>query len=196
MENALISPDKQDLIDWVINLWGGLRTDSIPKHLFLHELWNAICPTTQWNRQNPLIENAVLDQERTGLIPRSFMILSVLYGSYHGQPNKASIMKDFIGLLERDFDQEELLVCEYADSKVDTYFIELYEVWVKIRELYGSPVFNLAVLPPTPYYAYALLVLNRPSEVRSDISLIELSNELCELHSLMVQAKKLAGPRY
>ena len=65
-------------------------------------------------------------------------------------------------MLGEDLDEEELRICEYAEGKVHTFFPELRFVWRNIREIYGAKEFDLSLLPPTPYYAYSLLVLNRP----------------------------------
>lgn len=196
MSNANVSSDKQQLVDWITVQCGELRSKAITKEKFLHDLWSSICATTQWNKENPLIQNAVFDQEVAGLIPRSFVILSILYGSYSGEPNRLSMLKDFIDLLERDFDEEELVACSYAKNKTDVFFPELHLVWENIRKVYGSPDFNLEVLPQTPYHAYSLFVLNCPNEISGKTGLIRLSNEICHLHSLMKEMRRLVRAQH
>lgn len=195
MNTANIAPLKAILEDKLFMHYGTLRGEPMNKADFLHDLWSALGSFVHHNKQNSLIQNAVYKLEHGDLIPRTFLILSVLYGSYGHEPDRVGILKDFINMLDKDLDEEELRICEYAQGKSDAFFPELSRVWIHIREIYGAAEFDLAVLPPTPYYAYSLLVLNRRQFVLGNINLATMFGALSILYHQMQNVLKCTQPK-
>lgn len=157
-----VEPLREVLMDRLLFQYGEPRGAQMSKETFLQDLWRSISSFTLNNKANSLVQDAVYKLEHGDLIPRVFLILSVLYGSYSYEPDEMSPLKDMIRMLGEDLDEEELKVLEYAEGKTHTFFPELRFVWKTIREIYGAEEFDLTILPPTPYHAYSLLVLNRP----------------------------------
>lgn len=174
--------------------YGGLRGKQMSKSTFLQDLWRDLSTFTANNKGNSLVQDAVYKLDHGDLIPRAFLILSILYGSYAGERDEMEPIKDFIAMLGEDLDEEELRVCGYADGKTQTFFPELYCLWRNIREVYGMTEFNLSVLPPTPYYAYSLFTLNRPADISSEMRRTTLFGELSVLHHQMKGIVTLANP--
>jgi hypothetical protein len=157
-----VEPLRAVLMDRLLFQYGELRGEQMSKATFLHDLWRSLSSFTLNNKANSLVQDALCRTEHDDLVPRAFLILSVLYGSYDSARDEMSPLKDFIGMLGKDLDEEELRILAYAERKVHCFFPELRFVWRTIREIYGAEEFDLALLPPTPYHAYSLLVLNRP----------------------------------
>jgi hypothetical protein len=194
MGTANVEPLKAVLRNQLLIQYGELRSEPMKKANFLRDLWRALASFTQNNRENSLIHSAVLKLEHGDLVPRAFLILSVLYGSYNYEPEETSILKDFISILDEDLDEEELRVCIYANKKVHAFFPELHRLWQNIREVYGMEGFDLRGLPPTPYYAYSLFVLNRPEDIGRNLRRTTLFGELSILHHQMQKIFTVATP--
>ena len=160
----------------------------------MHDLWRALSSFTLNNKANSLVQDAVYKLDHGDLIPRTFLILSILYGSYGYEPDEVSILKDLVRMLGDDLDEEELRVLEYAGTKTHTFFPELRFVWKTIREVYGTKEFDLALLPPTPYHAYSLFVLNRPEIAFSPAPLDAVFGVLTGLNHHMQKVVTLASP--
>lgn len=157
-----VEPLRAVLMDRLFIQYGEFRGEQMSKATFLHDLWCALSTFTLNNESNSLVQDA-MSKLRYGDLPhRAFLILSILYGSYEGERDKMEPLKDFIGMLGKDLDDEELRILAYAEGKTHTFFPELRFAWKTIRKVYGAKEFDLTLLPPTPYYAYSLLVLNRP----------------------------------
>ena len=194
MYEERISYNKETLLDLAHSQFGGFYNRRMDKENFLQDLWSMLASFTRYNKCNSLIQSAVLNLEHSDLIPRTFLILSIQYGSFHLTPSRISILKDFIGLLDKDFEDEELRVCAYAHEKTFTFFPELYQAWQNIREVYGAEEFNLSVLPPTPYYAYHFLALNRRGKMEKNPRGAELFGELCAIEHQMEKLFLLTTP--
>lgn len=194
MDTTNIAPLKAVLKHKLLVQHGGLCAEPLTKASFPHELWGALASFIQQNRSNSLIQSAIINLRHGGLIPRSFLILSVLYGSYSYQPSKARILKDLVNMLDEDLEEKELRVCEYAEGKVNTFFPELGVVWKNIREVYGAAEFSLDVLPHTPYHAYSLFVLNRPRSLDGNVRHAALFEDLSVLHHQMQTVSNYANP--
>lgn len=185
MDTTNIAPLKAVLQNKLLMQYGGLCNKPLTKASFPYEIWDGLASFVQQNKGNSLIQDAMVNLRHGGLIPRAFLILSVLYGSYSYQPDKAHILKDFINMLDEDLDETELRICEYAEGKTNAFFPELYAVWQNIRKVYGAAEFSLAVLPHTPYHAYSLFVLNRPKGLDGGLRDAALFGELSVLHHQM-----------
>jgi len=187
---ASIAKNKEILGALAFN-YSSSKSRSIPmqKKNFLQELWHTLGLFTQHNRGNSLIQSAVLNLENGDLVPRTFVILSIQYGSFSCEPDKKNILKDFVEMLNKDLDEEELRVCKYAEGKDYSFFPELHTVWNNICTLYNKNEFDLAMLPPTPHYAYAFLALNRPKTF-SELHGATLFDELSLLEQ---QMQKVVG---
>ena len=185
MDTTNIAPLKSVLQNKLLIQYGGLCSEPLTKASFPHELWDGLASFVQQNKGNSLIQDAMVNLRHGGLIPRVFLILSVLYGSYSYQPDKPHILKDFINMLDEDLDETELRVCEYAEGQTSAFFPELYVVWQNIRQVYGAAEFSLTVLPHTPYHAYSLFVLNRPKSLDGNLRHAALFGELSVLHHQM-----------
>lgn len=144
---------------------------------FLQDSWRRIANLVHYNRDNELVRDAV--HRYPDLIPRGFVILTILYGAYTSPPGTASILKDFVAMLGKDLTEEELSVCAYA-KKVEegSFFPELFTVMEKVRKVYGEEHFSLTVLPPTPYHAYSMYVLNHSELLEKDVGHEELFGHL------------------
>lgn len=157
-----VEPLKAVLMDRLFSQYGELRGEQMRKETFLHDLWRALSTFTLNNKSNSLMQDATRKLKHDDLPHRAFLILSIWYGSYYGERDKMEPLKDFISMLSKNLDEEELRILEYAEGKTYTFFPELRFAWKTIRKIYGTEEFDLALLPPTPYYAYSLLVLNCP----------------------------------
>lgn len=194
MNTANVEPLRAALMDRLYSQYGGFRGVQMSKATFLHDLWRALSSFTLNNKANSLVQDAVYKLDHGDLIPRAFLILSVLYGSYSYEPDEMSPLKDLVRMLGDDLDEEELRVLEYAEGKTHTFFPELRFVWRTIREVYGTEEFDLALLPPTPYHAYSLLVLNRPEIAFSSAHLDAVFGILMGLNHRMQKVITLATP--
>ena len=182
---------KEGLVERVHTVYGTSRCEPMIKASFLHDLFYAIDSLVRYNREDPLIQNAVLELKHGDLTFRAFLILSVLYGAYTSPPNKVTILKDFVGMLDKDLGEEELTVCAYAEGKFNAFFPRLHKLWKSIREVYGAKEFDLATLPPTPYRAYTLFALNCKQDIARKIRTQELYIKLCVLQEYMVEIHEL-----
>lgn len=177
-----VEPLRAVLMDRLLFQYGEPRGPQMIKATFLHNLWRALSTFILNNKSNSLMQDAVHKLQHDDLPHRAFLILSILYGSYDGERDEMSPLKDFILMLGEDLDEEELRICEYADGKVHTFFPELRFVWRNIREIYGTEGFDLETLPSTPHQAYSLLVLNRPEIAFSPAHLDAVFGILVELN--------------
>ena len=157
-------------------------SEILSKELFQRDLYRILSSYIQENQNNGLIQAAILSLDYGDLLPRMYLNLSILHGAHSMEPRVVEILKDFIGMLTEDLDEEELRVCAYARTKRAGFFLEEYWIWRKIRELYGSKDFDLGLLPPTPYYAFLLLSINRPKLILKNMSVTNLFDELSQLN--------------
>ena len=145
----------------------------------------------RYNKENPLVLAAV--RRYPDLIPRAFVILSVLYGLYSSPPSKLGVVKDFAGMLDKDLDENEARVRAYAKiRRGGTFFSKLSKVWEMIRAIYSSEHYIPGALPPTPYHAYALYVLNNSELLEQNISTEELFSRMVVHHSGMKKIAEIA----
>lgn len=171
----------------------GYGGESLSKEDFLRDSWGAIASFVKYNRTDPLIASAV--RQHPDLIPRTYTLLTILYGAYGHEPNIRGILKDFIDMLNKDLVEEELQICEYARQKTEwSFFPGLQKTWGAIREVYGAEPFDLNLLPPTPYHAYAMLVLNRPESIKRNTDTEEMFGKLSTLHNQMMTVVALVQP--
>jgi len=177
MNNSEVFSPAEALRQWVIEQHG-FYGKPLRKEVFLREVWASFNSITRFNQKNSFIQNAGF--EYPDFVPRAYLVFSILYGSYGYEPDTAHILNDFIYALDKDLEERELRVCEYARMQGDnTFFPELYRRWMDIRKIYGAKEFDLELLPPTPYIAYALLTLNKPKLVtRENVGLPTLFEEL------------------
>lgn len=178
MNVATIDQLKVVLRNKLFEQCGEPRGNAMSKANFLQSLWYLLASFAQHNRRNSLIQSAALKLEHDGdLVPRAFLILSVLCGSYPRAPDAASILADFIDMLDKDLDKEELRVWEEAEGQAYCFFPELRFAWRTIREVYSTAEFDMSILPRSPYHAYALFVLERP-EIAFSAAPLELVFEI------------------
>ena len=194
MNKANVPALKQVLNERIFTQHGGFRGEVLTKEIFLKSLWQHIASLVQYNRENSLVQTAVLDYPE--LIPRMYVLLSLLYGSYSYQPDIVSILKDLVKHLDQDLEEEELRICEYARGVgKDGFYPELSLTWTMIRRVYGAKEFGLDFLPPTPYHAYALLTLNRPQVIGSTDHATYFA-AMADLHQSMQNVVSLTQPKY
>lgn len=190
-----IAPPKLELLDWATRMCGELRSAPMTKENFLRGSRHAITSIVRFHKSNPLIKGAVMRLRDGDLNHRAFLILSILYGSHPSEPDRLSFLKDFIGLLENDLEEEEVRTCKYAEGKRNSFYPELYVLWKNIQEVWQDVDLNHSVLPPTPYIAYGLMVLNRSKEVHEMISGRRLFVEIADLNSYLRRILELANRR-
>jgi len=94
MYEERISYNKETLLDLAHSQFGGFYNRRMDKENFLQDLWSMLASFTRYNKCNSLIQSAVLNLEHSDLIPRTFLILSIQYGSFHLTPSRISILKD------------------------------------------------------------------------------------------------------
>ena len=132
---------------------------------FLKRLWSTLSDIVQHNRNHILIEGAV--KRYPDLVPRSFVILSLQYGSFSADADLRNIISDFTGHLTADLDDVLEQIVQYSDNRDKNsivFFSGLNHLWSGICEQYENiddPKIG-TMIPPTPYHAYAILALNRP----------------------------------
>jgi hypothetical protein len=188
-----IAAERAVLKSWINAVHGTKSDEVLTRQNFLHGSWDGIANLVRWNKQNPLIQESV--QQYPDLIPAGFTILTMLYGVYTYEPTKRSVLEDFVALLGKEPIEEELKVAAYAKThSVGSFFPELSGLMPLIREVYAAEHFDLAVLPPTPYQAYALFVLNHGELLGKKISAEELFGHLSVHDSMMKKIFALAKP--
>lgn len=159
---------------------------------FLHRAWDVLSRFVHWNKQNPLIRDAV--KRYPDLIPRGYHILTVLYNAYGYVPPTKALLKDFVNeILDDDLDEYELRVYEYAKYPRNGFLSGLSEVMPMIREVYGAKHFNLEVLPPAPYHAYVFFTLHHQEKIGQRITPEECFGILSIHDSQMKEIFKLVG---
>jgi hypothetical protein len=191
-----ISTGQKSLENWLMKVYGvgRLYDEPLTRQEFLHASWNAFADLVHWNKQNPLIKESV--KQYPDLVPRCFAILSVLYGTYTYEPRKSALLRDFIALLGSDLTEEQLEVIEYTQQGTPgSFFPELGKLLAQIHEVYSAEHFNLSVLPPTPYQAYAFFVLNHPDLIGKVMSPEELFGYLSAGDSQMQKLFTLMGDK-
>lgn len=191
MEPENILQERAVLQDWANTVHGRGHGGALSRSDFLQTSWDALSGLVRWNKQNPLIKEAV--KAYPDLIPRAFTILSVLYGAYTAPPEKIALLKDFIALLDKDLIEEEMVICAYAKTNgAGAFFPELGKTLEMIHAVYGAEHFDLTVLPPTPYQAYALYVLNCTDFSERTMGTEELFGHLSVINSKMKKGLALA----
>ncbi len=160
---------------------------------FLHRSWEVLNSFTRYHKRNPLIAHAV--KMYPDLVPRAYLILTSLFGTFTYLPSERDILRGFIDMLDGDLDEKELSVGEYVKDKENGFFPGLFPLMQKIREVYGAEHFNRDVLPPTPYHAYALIVLNHPEKITGEVSQEELFGLLAFHDSQLYKMLALAERR-
>jgi hypothetical protein len=194
--------EKTALNDWIDTVYGITRGDTIPKERFLHEAWGAIANIVHYNKENKLMRESV--QKYPDLTPRTFTILTVLYGAYSSPPNKRSLLRDFVGMIDKDLIKEsdedlgetELKVWEYAkQASKDAFFPELASLLTMVYEIYNSEHFNPKVMPPTLYQGFALFALNHADRLGGNLRPEELFGYLYSDDSRFKEIFSLAKPR-
>lgn len=145
------------LKEYIVNTFGR-RGDPIAQENFLHAVWNTTSSFTKMHRDSLLIEKAV--KEHRDLLARTYLILTMQYGAFTGEPDTVSVLKDFVGLLDKDFDKKEEEICAYAAQAKFPFFPGLVEVWRSIKSAYDTKYLDVSVLPRTPHLAYVLFTLN------------------------------------
>lgn len=193
VENIALS--KTDLMEWFVVVKGELRTNYLQKENFLTELWKLLSSMTQFNKDNPLIHSAVFRLEHGDLIPRAYLILSLLYGSHSCEPSSISIAKDFIEMLDKELDTEEFRVTVYASENKNRFFPELLRVWEMIHSIYDDKNASFDFLPATRYYAYMLLTRSRTVSDLCKITEAEISGELRVLQFRWQEVQRLLRPQ-
>lgn len=187
-------PNSKETLYHHINLVYGLPGEPILKEEFLHRTWESACSLVRHNRTHKLIQNAV--GEYSDLCARVYVLLTILHGAYSHEPNIVTILKDLVGLLDKDLVEEEMQVCAYAEKASVPYFPGLLGTWENIQHVYREKYFPLSVLPRTPHLAYVLYTLNRaeaigrptrPEEVFGTLSVMHA--KMGEIHSI-VQASQ------
>lgn len=196
MEATNVEPLREILMGRLFSRYGELHGEQMSKASFLPDLWRSLSSFTINNCSNPLIQEEARKLEYGDLVHRSFLILSLLYGSYDYKPYKASILKEFVKMLGDDLDKKERRTLKYAEGKSHGFFLELRFVWRTIREIYSLENACLKLLPPTPYQAYSLLVIHRPEVALSSASLDldVVMAILVELNSDPQKASSLKNP--
>lgn len=154
---------------------------------FLKTVWEALGSFVHYNKTNALIRHAVKAYPRS-LIPHAYAILTIQFGAYTYEPKRAAILKDFVQMLDQDLVEKELSVCAYAASRNGSFFPGLHNFMEDIRGIYGGEHFPTEVLPPNPYHAYALFVLNHPKLLETKLSPEALFGHLAVMHSKMTKA--------
>ncbi|HEY9585341.1 MAG TPA: hypothetical protein VJJ02_01985 [Candidatus Paceibacterota bacterium] len=191
MTANVATTEQTTLRNWINVVYGLFGGEPLPRERFPQDSWRAIADLVHYNKGNPLVAEAV--RRHPDLIPRCFTILTVLYGAYTSEPSRVSILKDLVSMLGKDLVEEERRVLEYAQTKGSgSFFPELYKVQEKIREIYATPRFNRAVLPPTPYHAYALHVLNSYDMLGKNTTTDLIFGQLFAHHSRMESIVQLA----
>ncbi len=152
---------------------------------FLKTVWEAIGSFVHHNKTNPLLQQTV--KAYPDLVPRAFAILTIQFGAYTYEPKKPAILKDLARMLDEDLVEKELSVCAYAANRNGSFFPGLHGFMEDIRGIYGAEHFPLEVLPPNPYHAYALFVLNHPTLLETKLSPEALFGHLAVMHSKMTK---------
>lgn len=161
----------------------GFRGGLIERKDFLHTAWAEISSLIQRERNTALVHEAV--KEYTDLIPRAYVLLTLQYGAFAGEPDIIGILKDLVELLDRDLTEEEMRICEYARQVKFPYFHGLIETWEGIQHVYRAKYFDLKALPPSPHIAYALLTLNDAECIGKKMSPEEMFGKLSVFNEKM-----------
>lgn len=182
---------KQNLQEKIFFPTGGLHAERMSRENFLRELWQTLSIFLRLNRRDSLIHFALSQLKHGDIIPRMFTIFTIRYGSFPQAVTKGGILKEFVDMLDKDLVEEELSVYAYAKGKSNTFFPECAVIMQNIREVYGTREFDRDLLPPTPYYAYCLLALNRRDDVLNMIEHAKLFGELYLLSRKMTKGYTL-----
>ena len=162
------------------------KRDPIPKEEFFQEFWRILTSFVHHQKANPLIAAAV--KEHLDLIPRTYAIISVLYGAFTYQPSRFDLLSAFVGMLDKDLVEEELKATEYAFARKPEgmYFPGLAIILQNVHHLYGSIEYKSEDLPPSPYLGFTFLALNYPPLFDSHANLETIGTALHESHLSML----------
>lgn len=158
----------------------------IPRDQFLRTFWDTLARFTHHQKQNDLIQCAVL--EHLDLIPRAYTILSVLYGAFSYEPTKFQLLSSYIELLDKDLVEEELKVTEYARQQKpeQMYYPGMADIVLNIHSVYGKIEWKPEDLPPSPYLGFAFLALNHPEVFDPRSSMDAIGKALHDTHLSML----------
>ncbi len=151
----------------------------LTKEKFLLRLWDIFSLIIQYNRKNTLVLKAV--GKCPYIIPKSYTIISILYGAFSSEPHLKMVVKEFVCMLNEDIDKKELSVLTYASHKRYSFFPELYGIWKKIDEIYTSGSFDTTKIPVTPYRAFSFFTLNHAEMIVNYTSIDDIYTKLRHL---------------
>lgn len=184
---------KNLLKEQIVKIYGH-RGNPIPQEKFLSHSWDMLGSFVHYQKNvTPLIHEAV--KKYPDFTARGYTLLTILYGAFPYEPSDSDILNEFVDLLDKDLVEEEIAVSMYAKkcSKIGSYFPGLIEVLKGIEHVYGAEYFDINILPPTPYLAYAMFTLNNKDSIDKKYSHEEIYGKLAVLHGKMSKVFRIVN---
>jgi hypothetical protein len=171
----------------------GAPGEFITKERFLHQTWEALSSLIRHNKHLPLVSATVRDYPY--FIAWSYVLMTILHGSYSCEVKLTTFLKDAIDLLGEDLVEKEIELCNYARSAISPFFPGLFDLWQDIQSVHQSEYFDARVLPPTAYHSYVLYVLNNTAAIGRRTSPEEIYGTLSIMHAKMTRITSVVHSR-